>query len=77
MLQKILTLSKYSLLYLLLCVGSLSCTAVQPYEKAYLNDKDMQQGGSLTDQMDDFQNYREGASGGNSIGNTGGGCGCN
>lgn len=53
------------------------CVSVKEYQKAYLNDKEME----LTDKAIEvgeinFESYREGASGGIG-GKTGGGCGCN
>lgn len=56
--------------------GMLACVDVKGYQKAYINDRDMQSNSSI-DQFDDFLNYREGGSGGIDQGNTGGGCGCN
>ncbi|WP_430907311.1 DUF4266 domain-containing protein [Maribacter sp. 2-571] len=54
-----------------------SCLVVKEYEKAYLNDSEME----LTDKKCNrhvlvAQSYREGAVGANG-GKTGGGCGCN
>ena len=54
-----------------------SCTVVKEYEKVRLNDPDM----ALTTKKinlfeNNFQAYRESASGANG-GKTGGGCGCN
>ncbi len=64
----------FLLLGLLVLLG---CTPVKPYQKMYLNDKDMQLG-VPTIQWHDFNadSYREGAAGGGGS-KTGGGCGCN
>lgn len=62
---------------LLLGLAQSSCTAVKPYQRAYLNDAAMQPGKLPIEQFDEnVQTYREGASGGGS-GKTSGGCGCN
>ena len=54
-----------------------SCTAVKPYQKMHLFDRDMvlSQKQIMTFESN-FQTYREGASGANG-GKVGGGCGCN
>ena len=62
---------------LLACLGAGACVPVAPYQRAYVNDEDMQ----LTQQKpatfeNNFEAYREGASGANG-GKIGGGCGCN
>jgi Domain of unknown function (DUF4266) len=58
----------------ILIIGS--CTTVKPYQKAYLNDRNMKLGKPDIEKMDEsVQTYREGASGGN--GKPSGGCGCN
>ena len=59
----------------LLLLGS--CASVQGYQKTFLNDEEMSIAGHKTDCFDHFQLYREGASGGIEVGETGGGCGCN
>lgn len=60
-----------------LCLFMSSCASVKPYQKMYLNDRDMQLSSSpLEDFENGFQSYREGVSGANG-GKTGGGCGCN
>ncbi len=52
------------------------CTAVKPYQRAYLNDERMQLGQRPVDQLDDHvHTYREGSTGGGG-GTTSGGCGC-
>ena len=54
-----------------------SCVSVKPYQKAYLNDEDMDLGIRSIESYDsEFESYREGASGANG-GKVGGGCGCN
>ena len=60
----------------LLLIGlNTSCQTVKPYQRAYLNDSNMQMGFGKTS---GFENYalmiREGASGAG--GKNGGGCGC-
>lgn len=59
------------------CLCMDSCHAVQPYQRAYLNDREMRFGISGANGAEDsFQTYREGASGGDSH-SVSGGCGCN
>ncbi len=54
-----------------------SCEAVKPYQKAYLNEEEMQLSMRKVEAYElNFQSYREGASGANG-GKVGGGCGCN
>ena len=54
-----------------------SCTTVKEYQKAKLNDSEMELGARKIQKTEiSFQSYREGASGANG-GKTGGGCGCN
>ena len=54
-----------------------SCIPVREYQKAYLNDEEMQLGERKVSVFEaDFHSYREGAVGG-TIGNSGSGCGCN
>ncbi|MCB0401756.1 MAG: DUF4266 domain-containing protein [Flavobacteriales bacterium] len=62
----------------LLLLATLSgCVQVKAYQKAYLNDEDMDLGTRSIDAQEvAFQSYREGASGANG-GKVGGGCGCN
>ncbi len=60
---------------LLLSLGA--CSSVKPYQKAYLNDEDMELANRNVGSIESgFQAYREGASGAES-GKIGGGCGCN
>lgn len=58
-------------------VSLASCVSVKQYQKAYLNDKDMELADKKIQVYEtNFQTYREGAAGANG-GKTGGGCGCN
>ncbi|NVJ46362.1 MAG: DUF4266 domain-containing protein [Cytophagia bacterium] len=62
---------------LLLIVVSNSCSPVRAYQRAYLNDAEMELSARTLDYFcTNFQSYREGASGANG-GKVGGGCGCN
>ncbi len=62
----------------LLLLGTLySCKPVKEYQKAYLNDAEMDLAAKKAQKFEtNFQAYREGASGAGG-GKTGGGCGCN
>ena len=63
--------------FLLMTAGLSSCVVVKPYQKAYLNDADMELSSSDCSETEvAFETYREGASGANG-GKVGGGCGCN
>lgn len=54
-----------------------ACTAVKPYQKNRLNDAEMELSARKSQKFEqNFQSYREGASGANG-GKSGGGCGCN
>jgi hypothetical protein len=54
-----------------------ACSPVKEYQKMYLNDSDMELSMRKVQKSENnFQLYREGASGANG-GKTGGGCGCN
>ena len=54
-----------------------SCQTVKEYQKGKINDADMQLSARKNQRFEqNFQSYREGASGANG-GKTGGGCGCN
>lgn len=54
-----------------------SCQSVKPYQRAYLNDHEMQAGQKSAAQPEqNAMSYREGASGGGG-GKASGGCGCN
>lgn len=60
---------------LMLILGS--CTTVKQYQKAQLNDSEMELSARKVQKFEQsFQLYREGASGANG-GKSGGGCGCN
>lgn len=54
-----------------------SCTTVKAFQKNKLNDSEMTLSGRKVEKPENnFQSYREGASGANG-GKVGGGCGCN
>lgn len=60
----------------MLCLACTSCQTVKPYQRAYLNDRDMQFGSHTAEVMEQkAQAYREGAAGGGK-GKASGGCGC-
>lgn len=62
---------------ILLALIASSCVSVKSYQKAYLNDSEMELSSPTMEKNElTFQVYREGASGASS-GKTGGGCGCN
>jgi hypothetical protein len=65
-------------LFLLFLTGLFSsCETVKPYQRVYLNDRDMKMGSLGARQYEDnVHAYREGATGGGSK-KTSGGCGCN
>ena len=66
----------FILLFLITIIFS-ACVSVKPYQKAFLNDEDMDLGiRSIESYESEFESYREGASGANG-GKVGGGCGCN
>ena len=53
------------------------CQVVKPYQRAYLNDHEMQLGPRASQKSDvNAMTYREGSSGGGT-GKVSGGCGCN
>lgn len=61
----------------LLLYGLISCQSVKPYQKVHLNDAEMKLSARKIQKVEqNFQLYREGASGANG-GKSGGGCGCN
>jgi hypothetical protein len=67
------------ILFLTFIAGSIatSCSSVKAYQKAYLNDAEMELAARKSQKFEfNFQAYREGASGATG-GKTGGGCGCN
>jgi hypothetical protein len=52
------------------------CQSVKPYQRAYLNDRDMEFGSTTVENMEHKAHaYREGAVGGGK-GKSAGGCGC-
>jgi hypothetical protein len=54
-----------------------SCSTVKAYQKSKINDSEMVLSSRKSQKFEqNFQLYREGASGGNG-GKSGGGCGCN
>ena len=60
----------------ILCL-TYSCSPVKEYQKNKLNDSEMELSARKVQKFEqNFQVYREGASGANG-GKTGGGCGCN
>jgi hypothetical protein len=64
----------FLLMFLVYCT---SCVAVKEYDKAYLNDEEMQLSARNAERFEtNFQIYREASAGANG-GKTGGGCGCN
>ncbi len=61
----------------LFVTGATSCTTVKEYQKNKLNDSEMSLSARKIEKTEqNFQSYREAASGANG-GKTGGGCGCN
>lgn len=70
---------RYLLSGLLLLIGmtAQSCVEVKPYQRVYLDDNDMNMSDeTIKSYENNFQNYRESATGGNTA-KAGGGCGCN
>jgi hypothetical protein len=70
---------KFAFCFCFLCASALiySCTPVKEYQKNKLNDSEMELSSRKVQKFEqNFQSYREGASGANG-GKTGGGCGCN
>jgi hypothetical protein len=69
------TLKYFVFLFLLLIILT-SCQAVKPYQRAYLNDRDMVFGSTSVEMVEvKTHAYREGAAGA-AKGKTSGGCGC-
>ena len=68
------------MLLLLLAAGGFTlpaCSSVKEYQKSRINDAEMELSARKVQKFEqNFQAYREGASGANG-GKTGGGCGCN
>lgn len=74
-------ISKKQLLTYLCCISIagfvFSCSPVKAYQKNKLNDSEMELAARKSQTFEqNFQAYREGASGANG-GKSGGGCGCN
>lgn len=68
---------KNFILFLLVGLFFSSCVVVKEYDKAYINDTEMQLTAKNCERFEtNFQIYREAASGANG-GKSGGGCGCN
>lgn len=62
---------------LLFVVSLPACSNVKEYQKSRINDAEMELSARKVQKFEqNFQAYREGASGANG-GKTGGGCGCN
>jgi hypothetical protein len=62
---------------IIVLVFSTSCHSVKEYQKAKINDSEMELSSRKVQKFEqNFQAYREGASGANG-GKSGGGCGCN
>lgn len=60
-----------------LLLTSTACTAVKPYQRAYLEDRDMKFKQNALEKFEQStHSYREGAAGGG-MGKSSGGCGCN
>lgn len=69
--------SVFTLLLMLIIIFSFSCETVKPYQKAYLNAYEMQEGPSAGGRFEVYaESIREGASG-QPGGKGTGGCGCN
>jgi hypothetical protein len=71
--------NKWILRVLMICLIILisGCATVKPYQKIFLNDEDMKLSAKKIEKYEqDFESYREGASGANGD-KVGGGCGCN
>lgn len=71
-----LPLKKLAALFLLsVCFGA--CTTVKPYQRAFLEDRDMKFRQTAPEKFEQsVHSYREGAAGGG-MGKSSGGCGCN
>jgi len=66
-----------SFMVALAAISLLSCVQVKEYQKSRINDSEMSLSARRVEKSEqNFQSYREGASGANG-GKTGGGCGCN
>lgn len=63
-------------IFIFLLIFLASCQTVKPYQRAYLNDRDMVFGTSTVEMVETKTHaYREGAAGAGK-GKTSGGCGC-
>jgi Domain of unknown function (DUF4266) len=68
---------KYAAAIVVVAFSLPSCVSVKEYQKQYLNDAEMELAARKAEKFEqNFQLYREGASGANG-GKSGGGCGCN
>lgn len=66
----------FPILFAAVILTTHSCQTVKPYQRTYLNDREMKQGKKNIEEFEDNVHvYREGAAGGGS--KAGGGCGCN
>ena len=64
-------------LFILMLISFVSCEAVKPYQRVYLNDYEMSPGHSGCKAFEQYvMVIREGASGGGGM-KVSGGCGCN
>lgn len=67
---------KHKILVILAALLISSCASVRPYEKAFINDEEMNLGPRKEQVFEiNSETYREGASGGMGS-KAGGGCGC-
>ncbi len=65
------------LFILVILLSTSACVSVKPYQRVYVNDREMKMGQMGAKRSDEnIQAYREGATGGGSKKNSGG-CGCN
>lgn len=68
---------RYFVLYTVSLLLLQSCVVVKPYQKNRINDSEMALSSRKVQRFEqNFELYREGASGANG-GKSGGGCGCN
>jgi hypothetical protein len=66
-----------AIISLMALLATTACQSVRPYQKMYLNDRDMALAPHKVEGFEtNFETYREGAAGANG-GKVGGGCGCN
>ena len=72
-----ISMADIAFLSFLIVFSLTSCQSVKEYQKNRLNDAEMELSARKAQKFEqNFQSYREGASGANG-GKTGGGCGCN